>query len=457
MTTSPLEPLIFSLAVPSIAIMVVSALYNMADTFFVSSLGTSVVGAVGVAFPLMAVIQAIGFFFGQGAGNYISRALGARDTQRAYRMAATSFISGTAFMALIAAGCIVFRNPLVSALGATKTIAPYALDYVLFILLSAPWMVAATILNQQLRFQGSASIAMIGMISGAVLNIGLDPLFIFVFNMGITGAALATMLSQITSFAILFCYACTRQGNIPIRIRDFAPSRELYDGMFKGGVPSLIRQGLVSLTAIIINHMAATYGDAAIAAIAIVNRLYLFCNTLILGFGQGFQPVCGFNYGAKLYKRVKQGFWFCVRTVFCALFVMTVLMLVFAPEVIAFFRRGDPEVISIGSLGLRLRCILLPLSAFVVMNTMMTQTMGMAFYSSLITTSRQGLFLLPLLFIFNKLTNLGILGILVCFPISDAMSFLMTIPLSIQVLRSMNTLSEHNFNAEQDGLQDYSH
>jgi len=437
MTTSPLERLICSLALPNMAIMMVSSLYNMADTYFVGSLGNSAVGAVGVAFPLMAIIQAIGFFFGQGSGNYISRALGARNTDGASRMAATGFVTGGAAMAAIAACGIACRDALAGALGATPTIAPYAKDYMLFILFASPWMVLATIMNQLLRFQGSAAAAMTGMISGAVLNIALDPLFIFVFGFGIKGAAAATMLSQILSFVILFCYAGSRPGGVRVRLRAFAPSRALYADMFRGGIPALLRQSLAGITAIIVNHFAAPYGDVAIAAISIVNRLYMFCNTLILGFGQGFQPVCGFNYGAKLYGRVKRGFWFCVRSATAILIVMTVIMLAFAPHIIARFRKDDPAVISIGALGLRLRCLLLPLSAFVVMSTMTAQTIGRAFYASLITLARHGIFLLPLLLVFTRVCGFGLFGVQVTFPVSDALAFLLTVPVSVSLLRGM--------------------
>jgi len=437
MTTRPVKPLICSLAVPSTAIMMVSALYNMADTYFVGSLGTSVVGAVGIAFPFMAIIQALGFFFGQGSGNYMSRTLGARETEKASRMAATGFFSGFLCMGLIALLGILFLRALVAALGATPTITPYAEDYLLFILLASPWMVAATVLNQQLRFQGSAAIAMVGMISGAVLNIFLDPLFIFAFHLGIRGAAAATMISQIASFLILFCYGCTRRGNIAVKFRYFSPSLATYGEMVKGGIPALLRQSLASLTTIIINHFAGGYGDAAIAAISIVNRLYLFGNSLILGFGQGFQPVCGYNYGAKLYDRVKKGFWFCVRFASVGLLGVSVLLAVFAPQVIALFRRDDPAVIRIGSLGLRLRCLSMPLNAFVVMGNMMSQTMGKAFQASLIAVSRQGLFLLPALFLFTRLFPLGLLGIQISLPVSDTLAFLLAIPIGIHILQGL--------------------
>ena len=436
MTTVPVEKLVLSLAVPSIAIMLISALYNMADTYFVSSLGTSQVAAVGIAFPLMAIIQATGFFFGQGSGNYMARALGAQDTEGASRMAATGFISGFLAMALIAAAGITGIGFLVAGLGATETIKPFAKDYIFYILLASPWMVAATVLNQQLRFQGSAAIAMVGMLTGAILNIFLDPLFIFVFRMGVPGAAIATMLSQIVSFLILFLYGTTRKGNVPIRFRYFSPSVSRYMEMCRGGIPSLLRQGLMSVANILINHFAGAYGDAAIAAISIVNRLCMFANSMVLGFGQGFQPLCGFNYGAKLYSRVRKGFWFCVRFCCTGLFIVSLAMVIFAPHIIALFRKDDLDVIAIGARGLRLNCISLPFMAGVVMVNMMTQTMGKALEASITAFARQGLTLIPSLFILTPL--LGLLGVQLATPVSDMTSLIIIIPLAIRVLKQIS-------------------
>jgi putative MATE family efflux protein len=434
MTTAPVERLVISLGLPSIMIMVISALYNMADTYFVGSLGTSAVAAVGIAFPLMAIIQAMGFFFGQGSGNYMARALGARETENASRMAATGLVSGFLVMGAIAVAGIAALRPLVAGLGATPTIQPYAMDYIFFILTASPWMVAATVLNQQLRFQGSAAIAMTGMITGAVLNIFLDPFFIFVLGLGIRGAAIATMISQMTSFVILLLFGCSRGGNIPIRFRHFSPSPRRYIEMFHGGVPALLRQGLMSVSTIIINHFAGAYGDAAIAAISISNRLFMFANAMMLGFGQGFQPVCGFNYGAKRYNRVQKAFWFCVKLASSGLFVIATVMALFAPQIIALFRK-DPDVIRIGALSLRLHCVSLPLNAWLIMCNMMTQTMGKSLRASILAMSRQGLFLLPALFILGPL--LGLLGIQMSLPASDLLAFCLAIPLTSGVLREL--------------------
>ena len=433
MTTMPVKKLVLSLAGPSITIMMITSLYNLAATYWVSFLGTSEVAAVGIAYPLMAIIQAFGFFFGQGSGNYISRALGARDSENASRMAATALISGFICMAFIALMGIINLGRFVEMLGTTETIKPHAMEYIFFILLASPWMVAATVLNQQLRFQGSAAIAMVGMLSGAILNIIMDPVFIFVLGLGVRGAAMAAMFCQMLSFFILLFYGTTRKGNIRINFSHFSPSISRYIEMFRGGVPSMIRQGLMSVATIVINHFAKPYGDAAIAAISIASRINMFANSMALGFGQGFQPVCGFNYGAKLYSRVKKAFWFCVRTCCFSLFVISLVLMFFAPQIIAFFRKDDPDVIRIGAFGLRMYCISLPLMAGATMVNMITQTMGKALEASAIAFSRQGLLLIPLLFILTPF--MGLLGIQLAIPLADIASLFIVIPILIKTMK----------------------
>jgi len=292
------------------------------------------------------------------------------------------------------------------------------------------------VLNLQLRYQGSSAIAMTGMLSGAILNILLDPLFIFVFRMGVRGAAIATLISQMVSFFILLCYGSTRKGNIPIKLKHFSPSVSRYVEMFKGGIPALLRQGLMSVAAIIINHFARPYGDAAIAAISISNRISMLVTSVVLGFGQGFQPVCGFNYGAKLYSRVKKSFWFCVRFGCVVLSVGSIVMAVFAPEIIALFRKDDLDVITIGAMGLRLQCISLPFTAILIMVNMMTQTMGVALESSIVAFSTAGAFLVPSLFILGPL--MGLVGIQAARPVADFASLFVVIPILIKILKVLS-------------------
>ena len=282
MTEAPLEPLICKLAVPTIISMLITSIYNMADTFFVGQLGTSATGAVGVVFPLMALIQSIGFFYGQGSGTYISRQLGAQQQEEAERMAATGFFLSifTGFVILMLG--LLLRSPLCHLLGATDTIYPYALDYMQIILFGAPYMMAALVLNNQLRQQGNATYAMIGLVSGGILNIALDPLFIFVFDLGISGAAYATILSQLISFFLLLLGIRQSRG-VQIRLRQFAPSIDRFVALMGGGLPSLCRQGLASIAVTCLNTAARPYGDAAIAAMSIVTRVSQFAGSAMIG------------------------------------------------------------------------------------------------------------------------------------------------------------------------------
>lgn len=324
MTEAPVEALVCKMAVPTIISMLITSIYNMADTFFVGRIGTSATGAVGVIFPLMAIIQAVGFFFGQGSGTYISRQLGAQNRDEAARMASTGFFSSLGAGCVILAVGLLFQGPLCRLLGATDTIYPYALSYMRVILLGAPYMTAALVLNNQLRLQGNAIYAMVGLVSGGLLNIVLDPMFIFGLNMGIAGAALATILSQLVSFCLLLC-GVFRSGGVPLRLRLFSPSLQRYRALAAGGIPSLLRQGLASVATVCLNTAAGPFGDAAIAAMSIVTRVSQFAGSALLGFGQGFQPVCGFNYGAKRFDRVTKAFWFCVRVSTVALIARPVL------------------------------------------------------------------------------------------------------------------------------------
>ena len=443
MTTAPVEGLVVRLGIPSMIIMLVSGIYNLADTYFVGALGTSAVAAVGVVFPLMAIIQALGFFFGQGSGNFISREMGAKHFDRAAQMAATGFIS-----CFIAAGALslagqIFIDPLSLALGSTPTILPYARSYMRFILIGAPFMAASQVLNNQLRFQGSSMYAMTGMISGAILNLGLDPLFIFVFRLGVLGASLATAISQFAGCLILLA-GCTRRGNIAIRFKNFSPSVRNYLEIARGGFPSLLRQGLQSASTVFINHLAGVYGDVAIAAISIVNRVAMMVGASILGLGQGFQPVCGFNYGAKLYGRVKKAFWFVAKFVTLGMSVIAVILAIWAPRIIALFRKDDARLIALGARYLRFHCVVMPLMGWIILCNMMTQTMGKARIASLLAFARQGLFLLPLLLILTP--ALGLLGIQLSIPGSDFCSFLFSIPFIIRIFR--RDLKEDNDNKD---------
>lgn len=435
MTKTPIPRLIGELAVPTIISMLVTSFYNMADTFFVGEINTSATAAVGIVFPLMAMIQAFGFFCGHGSGNYISRQLGAHNFEDASKMSATGFV--TAFvlgLGILVVG-FLFTDPLLHIMGSTETILPYARSYMRIILIGAPYMTASLVLNNQLRFQGSAFYSMIGITTGAVLNIGLDPLFIFVLDMGVAGAALATIISQFVSFCLLIA-GTFRGGNLRLNLRDFSPSLKYYQNIVKGGAPSLFRQGLGSFATVCLNLMAGPYGDAAIAAMSIVTRISQFAASVVIGFGQGFQPVCGFNYGAKLFKRVQEGFWFCVKFCTSVLLVAAVCGWIFSPNLIGIFLKTDPLVIEYGSQALRLQALTFPLVGWITIANMMLQTIGKTVKASLLAMSRQFLFFVPVILTLPGF--LGILGVQLSQPIADFCSFLLAVPLSISVLREMS-------------------
>lgn len=439
LTEEKIPTLVLNMAVPSIISMLITSFYNMADTFFVGQIGTTATAAVGVIFPLMSIIQALGFTFGHGSGNYISRKLGQGEVEDAKKMAATGFVSALVAGAIFGLVGLIFLDGLVGILGATPTIAPYARQYAMYILIGTPFMASSLVLNNQLRFQGSAFFGMIGMGVGAVLNIALDPLFIFVLDMGVSGAALATILSQIVSFCLLL-RGCTRGGNIAISLKKFSPSWARYKEIARGGTPSLFRQGLGSVATICLNFAAGIYGDAAIAGMSIVTRVLQFANSAIIGLGQGFQPVCGFNYGAKLYGRVRKAFWFTVSLAFCVLLIGSIVGIAFAPQIIAIFRKEDLEVIKIGALSLRLQCIFLPLSAFVVGSNMMLQTIGKPVKASISAAARTGLFFVPAILILPQF--FGLLGVQMSQAVADLCSFVLCVPLAGTTLLEMKRLEK---------------
>ncbi len=436
MTQPPVEGLICRLAVPCIISMLVTAFYNMADTYFVGKLqSNAATGAIGVVFSLMAIIQAVGFFFGHGSGNYISRQLGKKHYEEASIMAATGLCCALIAGTLICLLGQIFLTPLAYFLGSTDTILPYTKSYLRVILLGAPWMTASLVLNNQLRFQGSAAYAMVGITTGAVLNIILDPIMIFGMGLGVAGAGWATILSQLVSFCLLLA-GCFRGANIRIDPRKVRFRWFYFDTIIRGGLPSLARQGLGSVATICLNHAAGGYGDAAIAAMGVVQRIMMFGGSAMIGFGQGFQPVCGFNYGAKLYDRVRRGFWFCVKGSFLLLVLVAALGFCFAPNLVALFR-NDPEVVACGALALRLQCITFPLQSWVVMSNMMEQSISRTVPATFLAAARQGIFFIPAVLILPMFFDL--LGIQMSQAVADGLTFACAVPIQLHVMRTMDT------------------
>ncbi len=439
MTTEPVERLMSRLAIPTIITMLITSIYNMADTFFVGQLdNTSATGAVGVVFSFMAIIQAVGFFFGQGAGNGISRYLGQERIKDAERLASIGFFSALCIGSLIMIGGLIFLTPLAKILGSTETILPYAKDYLRIILLGTPYMTSSLMLNNLLRFQGNAVFGMIGIGSGALLNILLDPIFIFSLKMGVAGAALATIISQFVGFCLLLLF-CTKGDNLHIRPRLFHPTTADYQQIFRGGFPTLCRQSLSSGSTIALNFMAGIFGgDAAVAAMSVAARVTHLAFSTIIGFGQGFQPVCGFNFGAGLYSRVKRAFRFCALITTVIMGVVSVIGWIFAPQLIALFSH-DTAVIPLGIIALRLQCVGLPLMGWYTSGNMMLQTIGKVGRASFLSMARQGIFFLPLVlglpWVFVFMSWSPIVAVQLAQPLSDGLSFIVSIPMTCAALR----------------------
>lgn len=431
LTQGPILRVIITMAIPTIISMLVTGLYNIADTFFVGKIDTQATAAVGIVFSLMFFVQAMGFFFGHGSGNYISRELGARRRDNAVKMASTGFFSSFFLGLLILVLGEMFLTPLSLMLGSTPTILPYTEDYMQIILLGTPFLTSSLTLNGQMRLQGNASFAMYGIVTGAVLNVLLDPFFIFVCDMGVSGAAWATVVGQTVSFVILFLMS-RRKENIAIHFRDFAPSWLICKEIFYGGSPSLMRQGLACVATMSLNLAAGVYGDSAIAAMSIVGRIAMLSFAVVIGLGQGFQPVCGFCYGAGLYDRLKEAYKFTVTVGTVFLVVLAVVGWIISGSLIGVFR-DDPEVIAIGVVALRWQLCVFPLNAFVLASNMLAQTCRKPWRANILAAARQGLFFIPLIFILPSYFDL--LGVEMCQAVSDVFSFMLTVPIIIYTFR----------------------
>lgn len=433
MTETPVSQLVVTLGIPTTISMLVTNIYNMADTFFVGRLGTSASGAIGIVFGFMSIIQAFGFMYGQGAGSILSRKLGQQDINEATTYASTGFFLALSTGLLLSLIGFLFINPLLRLLGSTDTILPYARTYVSFIMLASPLMMCSFTMNNILRYEGKASLAMVGLVSGAILNIICDPIFMFVFHMGIAGAGLATALSQCVSFIILLSVFLRGKTQSRLSLQCFRFGKKMWD-IISTGFPSLIRQGLATLSTMVLNHCAAPYGDAAIAAMSIVSRINFFMFATGLGMGQGYQPVAGFNFGAQKYLRVRKAFRFTLLLSECMLGVMAVIGFLLSPVVIGWFR-NDPQVIAIGSVALRYQCVALLFQPLSVMSNMTFQTTGRRGLASFTAMLRSGLYFIPIVSSLTLLT--GVWGIQSAQAITDILTFFTVLPLVVHYFHKM--------------------
>ena len=430
MTGTPVPRLILGLSVPTIISMLVTNIYNLVDTAFVGQLGTSASGAVGIVFGFMSVIQAVGFLYGQGAGSILSRALGQRDRERASLHATAGFLSSFTTGLIVGVLGLIFLDPIVHVLGSTDTIAPYAKTYLTYILVAAPFMCSCLTLNNLLRYEGKASLGMIGLMVGAVLNMAGDPILMFGLDMGIAGAGLSTALSQFISFLVLIYMFLGGKTESKINLKSAKRIRPAVIGDIAAtGFPSMLRQGLNSLATVLLNAFCSNYGDAAVAAMSIVSRIIFFAFSVALGIGQGFQPVAAFNYGAGKYSRLRKGFRFTVAMAESIIIVACVLLIVFSGNLIGLFR-DDPAVIEIGTRALILQSLSMLALPPCMTTEMLLQSTGKRLYASLLSSLRNGLLFIPLLIL--RANTRGLAGIQEAMPIALALSLPITLPFAVK-------------------------
>ena len=439
MTQTPVPKLILGLAAPTILSMLITSIYNLADTFFVGQLSTSASGAVGVVSSLMAIIQALGFMLGHGAGGIISRSLGSQDTHAATKFASTSFFTALTFGAVLAVLGLAALPDFMMLLGSTDTILPHACAYARPILIAAPLMISSLVMNNILRYEGKASFAMIGLVTGGVLNIVLDPVFIFGLGMGTGGAGTATALSQSISFCILL--SMFLRGKTVSQFRLSAVTREARDfgRILLGGAPSFGRQGLNSIGGMLLNIAARSYGDAAVAGMSIVSRIFMFIISVAIGVGQGLQPVASFNYGARKYRRVRQAAIFTIEAAFCMLVVLVGLCWVNGDVLIRLFR-DDPAVTAVALPAFHYQCLAMLLQPIIVVANMTFQSVGASGRATFLACCRQGVFFIPLILILPR--THGLFGVEICQPIADALTFLVSLPFLIAFLQQLGRMDD---------------
>lgn len=431
MTKTPVSKLIVSLGIPTTISMLITNVYNMVDTYFVGTLGESQQAATGILFTLQSIIQAIAFMLGQGSGTMVSKALADKNQKEASEYVSTAFYTGALAGIVLMISGLVFLNPFLRVLGSTDTILPYAREYGFWVLLACPFMVGSFILNNNLRYEGKAFYAMIGLTIGGVLNIFGDYLFIVIFQFGVFGAGMATAISQVISFGLLYYFYCKMaQGTISVKM--ISRRTHVYFSIITVGFPALIRQGLTSISNGMLNNYTKVYGDAAIAAMSVVNRFSMFVMCIGLGVGQGFQPVAAFNYQAKEYKRVKKGLLFTSALGFLLVGLLALLGFCYAEEIVYLFQKS-PEVNEIGAYALRLATLgtlFLPLSVPV---NMLYQSIRKAGICSFLSMLRSGLALIPVLVIASQ--NFGLKGIQASQPIADMLTGLISIPFIVWYLK----------------------
>ena len=443
MLNEPIHRVIPKMAVPTIVAFLITSIYSLADTYFVSSLGTNATAAVSVNASLDQLIMMCGSMLAMGANSYIARLLGKGEDEKASRVLSTAFFAAFA----IGAGLLIFGNlfmvPMVRLLGATPTCEAYSIDYASYVLLAAPFMASNFVMNQCLRSEGSATLSMVGMGFGGILNIILDPIFIFTFDMGVAGASLATAISKTVSFCILIFPYVTRRSLLHLSIRNFRPTREIVAEIVTVGSSSMFRNGLAVVAGILLNTLAGNISDSVLAGIGVCTKIMMFPFSIILGFGNGFQPVAGFNWGAKRYDRVKESYRFSSKVAFWGGAVMAAICILFADKLIILFAGTDEEMRRIGAFAIITQSIALPIHAWVAIVNMYCVGLGNAKGALALSTARQGSCFLPILYPLAWIFDAWGVGSV------QALADVLTLVLAIPILKNINKKLHAAMEAEQ--------
>jgi len=439
MGTMKIPSLLVGLSIPSIIAMLTNAIYNLVDTFFIGRIGTSAVGAVAVAFPIFNLIGAIGLTYGVGAASYVSRLLGAGEKEQADKAASTALFTSLATGIAFALLGLMYLDPLLIAFGATETIMEYAREYTMIIIMGSIFTMMNMTMNNLVRAEGNAQRFMVAMVSGALLNVALDPIFIFGFGMGIKGAAVATVISQSVSTVIILEYFVRKKSFTNLSIRLFRFSLHIYSEIFKIGLPTFLRQFLSSFSVALLNNAAGAFGDHAVAAVGITMRVLMLGMMVLFGYGQAFQPVAGYNYGAKKFSRVFEALKFSilVTTVFATFFA--IIGMVIPGSIVSIFS-NDPEVIDVGSRALRAVSIFFPSFGFVITFTVLFQALGKGFAAGLLSMSKQGLFLIPAIIVLPRLFELN--GVIYAQTIADFFTLFVAAILAMMIVKKLKAQSK---------------
>lgn len=422
------------LAIPMVITTLIDSLYNLADTFFVSQLGIYATAAVGVNDSLLHVLRSIAMGFGVGASSYISRLLGAKKDEEAHKVAATTLFTAIIFMSFVAVITFVIREPFVDLLGATEMSHSLAVDYATFILFSAPLTAGEVCCSQLLRSEGNTLYSMIGMVSGCVINCALDPIFINKLQMGVGGAALATTISKAISFSILLVPFLRKRTIIELKFKNFKPSKQIYKEVARMGIPTFLRMGTMTFGSIVRNNVAGSFSDAALAASSVSNKSTKFMSSAILGFGQGFQPLAGFCYGAKKYKRVRDGFWTCTAIGVVCCTIIGIVMAIFAPELILIFAT-EPKTVSLGTIMIRTQCATMIFHCWIMIVNGFFTALGKSVYATIMGLSRQVLCLIPSILVLAYF--FGEMGLAHSQAATDILAVCIAIPMVAKIMKEL--------------------